>query len=794
MMIKRKLLIWIGIAALMMMGQWIMSPAIHAQSAQPEIVLDTPQEKAYTNKNKVLFKGKIINATKVTINGVQIPVDENGHFQSRTMLSEPDNYNLFVLKAFGKNGQIASVKRNIYFEPPMPTIQLISPENDQSTIKQKILFKGSTSHTERLMLNGEKIDLDKKGKFYHVQPLQNSTSEQIYILKAIGKNGKSSSITRKITYQPPLPPKFQLTFPPDKFKSYSKDITFSGKTNHLKSLKINNDDVPLLSNGRFEYTTVLHNINGINQFELMATGINDETISIKRNIYYVDTQKPVDYTKVTAPTEDIPVVQLHHPDNHFVTYVDHVFIKGTAYNVKEVYINNRLAEVDEQGNFSERFIINDEGKHVFNVFAIGVNELRTSEIRTIYRMDPNKEDAEQSINEMDLTQEIKDQLNKKISIDLSDADIKDVLRVLSKKGQLNIVSDKTLSGVVNVALQDVTLMSAIDLILNTQGLSYKMVGNTLMVGNSKNLDLPTRLETRIFRLENVSPEQVETVLAPHLTPQESIQYVPHDNLIITTIDPKKIEKVRAIIKRLDSEKIPQILLEAQILEVSKSSLDNLGVAWNNNIGLGYQANLTQEGMNYTSSFSLQSLINILENDGKARVLAKPRIKAINREQAEIFIGDQLPFIELTTDPSGRVAESVKYVDSGITLKILPIINTSTQMIKIKIQPEVTYVHGFKGSNSDIPVMRTRKVNTTVVVKDSNTVLIGGLFNSSDTDNSSKVPLLGNLPLLQHIFTSKRGSKDQTELVIAITPRIIQDDYKEHFPEIMTGPQTSQARP
>ena len=116
-------------------------------------------------------------------------------------------------------------------------------------------------------------------------------------------------------------------------------------------------------------------------------------------------------------------------------------------------------------------------------------------------------------------------------------------------------------------------------------------------------------------------------------------------------------------------------------------------------------------------------ITLLENEGKARILAKPRIKAIDREEAEIFIGDELPYIELATDPSGRVQESVKYVDSGIHLRVKPFININTQEIRIEIEPEVSYVNGFKGSNNDIPIVRKRRVNTTVFVKNGQTCIV-----------------------------------------------------------------------
>ncbi|RAP36453.1 hypothetical protein DID80_05465 [Candidatus Marinamargulisbacteria bacterium SCGC AAA071-K20] len=367
---------------------------------------------------------------------------------------------------------------------------------------------------------------------------------------------------------------------------------------------------------------------------------------------------------------------------------------------------------------------------------------------------------------------------------MSGADIKDVLRILAKKGDLNIISDKSLRGLVNVSLDQVSIENAIDLILTSQGLSYRVVENTIVVGSVSKLNSASHIETQIFRLDNINVVSVETVLRQYLSKDEHIQVLINENMIVVKADSKKIKEFQKLIKKLDAHRVPQIVLEAQILEVSKSSLDDLGVAWNNTYGVGAAGTITDGKLSYSAGLSLETVITLLENEGKARILAKPRIKAIDREEAEIFIGDELPYIELTTDPSGRVQESVKYVNSGINLKVKPFINTNTQEIRIKIEPEVSYVNGFKGSNNDIPIVRKRRVSTTVFVKNGQTVLIGGLFNSSDTDNINRFPLISRVPVFGVFFKNNKKTNDQTELVIAITPQIVDFDLEEAIPKLL----------
>jgi Type II secretory pathway, component PulD len=141
---------------------------------------------------------------------------------------------------------------------------------------------------------------------------------------------------------------------------------------------------------------------------------------------------------------------------------------------------------------------------------------------------------------------------------------------------------------------------------------------------------------------------------------------------------------------------------------------------------------------------------------------------------------------LTVGAGGNVSESINYVNVGINLTVLPEINAHTENIKIKIAPEVSYINGYKGKNNDIPVVRTRRVNTTVLVKNNNTVLIGGLFKSSDQDSVSRVPLLSRFPFLGRTFKSNKQEDEQTELVIAITPKIIDDTFQELVPVPLTA--------
>ena len=117
-------------------------------------------------------------------------------------------------------------------------------------------------------------------------------------------------------------------------------------------------------------------------------------------------------------------------------------------------------------------------------------------------------------------------------------------------------------------------------------------------------------------------------------------------------------------------------------------------------------------------------------------------------------------------------KKLKFLDLGIKLKVKPIIKPGTREVTLDINPEVSYIFAFRGQNNDVPWIKSRKVQTTVSVQDGNTVIIGGLFNSSDSESVSKLPIIGNLPLLGNLFKSNKTDRSKTELIITVTPQII----------------------
>ncbi|BBB93310.1 type IV pilus biogenesis and competence protein PilQ precursor [Methylomusa anaerophila] len=289
------------------------------------------------------------------------------------------------------------------------------------------------------------------------------------------------------------------------------------------------------------------------------------------------------------------------------------------------------------------------------------------------------------------------------------------------------------------------------------------------------------------------------------TNRESERFVVNDsmNAIIFYGTPREAEQVRQILDHLDVA-YQQVSLEAQVIAVAKDKVKELGIEWmwektpqyaeydapklspiqdqdgnttgyyvsdpgkvtrRTNSGI-IQYGKTPEGHPY--EFYFQAQLNALISNGNARVLAKPKITTLNGQQARILIGDRIPVLVEKTE-NGQTSTSVEYIDAGIKLTFTPRINTDS-LITAAVRTEVS-------SPSLVPEIKayritTREAETNVRMKDGETMVIGGLIGSTETETKKSVPYLCDLPLIGWLFKNSTHSKSDTEVVIFLTARIV----------------------
>lgn len=272
-----------------------------------------------------------------------------------------------------------------------------------------------------------------------------------------------------------------------------------------------------------------------------------------------------------------------------------------------------------------------------------------------------------------------------------------------------------------------------------------------------------------------------------LTGQVTTIADPNTNSIIVVSTPENAELIRQIISQLD--KIPeQVMIETLIVEASLDNSTKLGVEWKftqenafNQRGVTGTAetrfpgptNQVQEGFRYTlTGGNWDVILNALQSDSKFQVLSTPRIFTSNNVEAQINISQSIPYVlSSREDANGNLTFNYAFEDVGIVLTVTPRI-TSNGFVAMDVVQTANDLQGFTSFNA--PIINQRQAQTTVSVKDGETIVLGGIIRNTVTSTVRKVPLLGDIPILGELFKSTDRTKNKTELLVFLTPRIVRD--------------------
>ncbi len=419
--------------------------------------------------------------------------------------------------------------------------------------------------------------------------------------------------------------------------------------------------------------------------------------------------------------------------------------------------------------------------------------------------------AANQINEM----QVEDTETGNISVEFKDADIQDVLRVLALKGNVSIVADPDVKGLVTVQITDVPWEKVLDVICRTYGYAYEKEANIIRV-TTLDKQGQENLVTEVFSLNYAKAADVATSVSEMRSERGKIKFDSRANLVIVTDIPTNIYKISKVIERLDSM-TPQVTIEAKIMETTFSNAEDLGLKWNasytatmssrattfpwpaNNIGQKYD-NYMPKGdtlesfptistssfplatsSDYTfgildgSSFSL--LLEAIETHGKTKILSNPSITTLDNEMAEIHVGTDWPIASYSySEEQGRfVISGWEYKSYGILLRVTPTINKNGY-VTLKLHPEISDKQEeieFEGAR--VPVLSTQTADATVMIKDGETLVIGGLIKDKVVETKTKVPFLGDIPILGLMFQHKSTEVVRNNLLIFITPHIVKEN-------------------
>jgi type IV pilus assembly protein PilQ len=393
-----------------------------------------------------------------------------------------------------------------------------------------------------------------------------------------------------------------------------------------------------------------------------------------------------------------------------------------------------------------------------------------------------------------------------ISLNLKDADIKDVLRTFAQLTGLNIAVDPGVGGVVTVDFVDVPWDQALDLILRQNNLTFTLEGNVMRIGTLDRIAAETvaarRLEeeerlrvpltTLSFKLSYARAADVQTLLRDIASPRARIIVDTRTNQLIVSEIPEVLRTMQNLIVTVD---IPtkQVVIEARIVETTKNFLQQYGFNW------GFRGNLdpalgTGTGLVFPNTvdvtggrfefgpgnpvlslvlsdvlgtFNLDLALNAAETEGLVKVISAPKVTTQDNTSAEIQSGFQIPYqtrVNFTT--------TITYVDATLRLSVTPqITEAGTVIMDIQVQKNEPATGLAVEGGAGTP-LSTRQARTKLMVRDGGTSVIAGIYQTKDNNAQSRLPFVHQIPIIGNLFKTHNISSTHDELLIFITPRIV----------------------
>ena len=417
----------------------------------------------------------------------------------------------------------------------------------------------------------------------------------------------------------------------------------------------------------------------------------------------------------------------------------------------------------------------------------------------------------------ELLSPVQQRMQQEISLDFKDTLIDDVLMIMAKQADVDIIKSPKVVGSVTATLTDVPLAEALNTILASHGYAYVTTDNIIrVVPRDEIFEVREKLVSRVFRITYADVKDVERALRQFISDQGAISANPGTSNIIVTDTESKVKAINSFIEEIDRV-TPQILVSAQIYDVTSQDSLDLGVKWqaatatdfgqptenqiwgndygtvgniiggitNTAIGSTFNSGINQADtaglMRFgivNDSISMDAAIFAAQDDSRAKLLANPRVLVLDNEEAEIKIVEEVPYQQLTqSTDGGQAVGTTEFRDVGVELRVTPHL-TREGLIHLTLNPKFSTITGSVnivsgGDNIPQPVVATRETITTALIKDQQTVVIGGLKKQDKIQETSKIPLLGDLPLLGALFSFEGESTVNSELVVFITPQVIE---------------------
>jgi len=400
----------------------------------------------------------------------------------------------------------------------------------------------------------------------------------------------------------------------------------------------------------------------------------------------------------------------------------------------------------------------------------------------------------------------------KVSLDFKDADILDVLRLMSEISKLNIIAGDDVKGTITVRLINIPWDEALAVILRSKSLGKERFGNIIRVASLRTLQSEKEAElAKIKAQQKLDPLKVRLLAVNYavaaelmpkikelLTERGSISADERTNVLVVKDVEEVLDKAEQLKEYLDTQ-TPQVLIEARIVEATAQATEGMGVEWGANgvmdvahgnptgmvfpynMGVGGAVDVpVSSGSTGALGFSFGSIgnvanlnltLSVLETEGKIKIVSSPKIATLDHIEAMIKQGVKIPITTLTAGADGGASYTTQYIDATLELKTTPHITADgSVLMTLEIKKEEP-----DWSNKDLfghPAMITKEAKTDVMVKSGDTVVIGGVYTNKQSVVKHGVPFFSDIPMIGWLFKYEEESVERSELLIFLTPRIM----------------------
>jgi general secretion pathway protein D len=442
----------------------------------------------------------------------------------------------------------------------------------------------------------------------------------------------------------------------------------------------------------------------------------------------------------------------------------------------------------------------------------GKKEEARAIVRAVLTEDPQQEAARKMARELEQqvaaqkidTPTLSAAFKKPISLEFRNANLQSIFEVISRATQINFVFDRDVRPDLKstIFVKNTTIEDVLNLLMVTNQLQMSVLNdNTVLI--YPNIPAKTRdyqeMMVHAFYLGNADVKQTLNMIKT-LVKTRDVFIDEKLNLLVMRDTPEAIRLAEKLIATLDRPE-PEVMLEVEVLEVKRSRLMDLGIQYPNTftaLNIATQTTQTFQGgtavvsaptqtQNILTVDTLRRLgagsiavspnpqLNLKKEDGDVQILANPRIRVMNKQKAKILIGDKVPVISTTSTANVGVSQSVSYLDVGLKLDVEPTVYLDND-VGIKVGLEVSnIVNTITGANGSLTYqIGTRNADTILRLKDGETQILAGLINNEDRRSASKIPGLGDLPLLGQLFSTHHTEANKTEIILLITPHIIRN--------------------